>query len=563
MLLSRCCSPFLKSACRGAPPVRHGLAVVLAWLASCPPLLAQVVSLPAIDAKWQHYTSPHFELYSHNRDRDSRNLLHSLEILRAVFLERLQLEERLRLDVTVYYFHTRESFLAYARGTPRENDSLAGFHLSLPDRAVISMAPPRDRADAQQTVFHEYVHHLFRITERDPPLWFNEGTADVLAGMRVERDHVLIGAPLDNRALYLRERALLPFEQLFAADHGSKLYTDEKHTGVFYAQSWALMHFWHFAETGAPKAAVHRFLSVAGDREKAGRADLRALFQNCFGCDYAEMQRRLERYIRKGTYRMGKHPLPKLPPASTYQVRPVPVEEITLRLAELAVRVNRSAVGRLALLDALTKRPNDPRPLETLGTEAHLQGDARAAAERWEQALAAGSRNPALVRELARMEGQQWFSHFDPDFRLPAEVTARMRQRLLHSIEVEPAQSFAYEMLSWVEALAETPDARNVSLFLAQLPKMPEKKRTLIGLCLLMLRAEKPTDAASILQHLATLQLTESESHATDLLRLKLRQDYPDVPLTEPGGAPAAVPLAPPPAEPGLKAPSVALPDDL
>src|SRR5258708_1230822 len=50
--------------------------------------------LLGIDEKWRYFASPHFELYSRNGDNPSREVLYNLELLRAVFLERMKLEER-------------------------------------------------------------------------------------------------------------------------------------------------------------------------------------------------------------------------------------------------------------------------------------------------------------------------------------------------------------------------------------------------------------------------------------------------------------------------------------
>ncbi len=519
--------------------------------------------LPVIDGKWRHLTSPHFEVYSRNSDSDSRELLHNLEILRAVFFERLNLKERLHLDVTVYYFRSSEEFLAYAPQMFQNQSELAGFHLFQSDRAVISIAPNDDSEAAQQTVFHEYVHHLFHICEEDPPLWFNEGTADVLAGMKVEKERVLIGAPFEGRAAYLRTQPMIPLEQLFAADQKSNAYTQENHTGVFYAESWALLHFLRFGNTGFSKEAVEKFLRVASDREAASKIDLRKFFQGCFGCDYPDMERRLQNYIMRGSYHAFAFPLPKIDPASSYVARAVPVDEITVRLAELAVRVLHSGAGELVLLNAMTERPHDPRSFEALGSEAFVDNDERTATQRWEQAVEAGSQNPAIVRELALMEGRRWLSDFNDSLQLPEEVAARMRARLLHSIEIEPAQGASYEMLAWVEAFSATPNAKNINLVIGHLSTMNGKKRTLIGLSRVMIRLRKYDTASMMLKHLGTLALDQRDANAVAILRGRLDEEFPHEESTGTPSKPGEVQVAPPPLTPGLATPSVTVPADL
>lgn len=522
--------------------------------------------LPGVDGRWRLIRSPHFELYSQNKDGESREVLHNLEILRAVFFENLKLRERLRVDVSVYYFHDKADFQAYLPEAFRNSTGLAGFHLFRGDRAVIVMGPTENDEDAQNTIFHEYVHHLFRITEQDPPLWFNEGTADVFAGMKVKRDKVFIGSPLEERALYLRQENLIPLDQLFASEQSNKkLYVDEIHTGVFYAESWALLHFLRFGDSGFSKDVVDRFLLVAGNGEKASATDLRAFFKTCFGCDYPEMQRRLSSYIRTGSYRAGAFPMPKVEGVSTYVTHPLTLDDITLRLAELSVRVNHSGAGELILLNAITSHPSDPRPLETLGGEALANQDVRTATERWEQALAIGSQNPAVIRELALMEGRRWFSEFNEYLQLPNDVADRLRKRLLRSIQVEPAQDGCYEMLAYVEAFADLPLAKNINTVIAHLPEMADKRKTLLALSRVLLRAGQPDSAAVMMAYLKTVRLDPNDAKTLVALERQMATDFPKTkvaaPSTESSDRAAKAPS--PSSNSQLKIPSVPLPEDL
>ncbi len=480
-------------------------------LQAAPKKLGELV---AVDGKWRYLSSPHFEIYSHRGDRDARELLHNLEILRAVFFDQLKLTERYHVDVTVYAFASKKEFLAYAPQMFQNQDMLGGFHQFQSDRAVIVLPPSEDTDSDQQTIFHEYVHHLFRIAEDDPPLWFNEGTADIFAGMRVESDRVYIGTPFEGRVEYLRTQSLLPLDQLFAADQSSKIYIEEKHTGVFYSESWALVHFLHFGENGFSKGAVDKFLAVALDRQRIGKVDLAAHFKACFGCDYNEMGNRLIRYIMHGSYRAYGVPMPKLPSAGSYPARSVPTDEANLRLAELAVRVLHSGAGELILLNAADAKHPDPRSFETMGAESLLQGDDRVAAQRWESALAAGSKNPAIVRELALLEGNRWLHDYNENLVLPVEVTARLRERLNRSIQIEPEQGAAYEMLAWVEAFAERPDAKNINLVLSHLNALRDRRHTLVALAKVMICVGKLDIIPAIFANLDQYHLEAADDAA-------------------------------------------------
>lgn len=510
-----------------------------------------------VDDKWRYYRSPNFELYSRNSESESRELLHNLELLRAVCLERFKFTERARLDITVYYFRTVEDFRAYGAEFYGKSNFFKGYYFSRPDRAVISLAPSETAEGAQRMIFHEYVHHLFRTAEENPPVWFNEGLAEFLAGMRVDGDSIEIGHPHAGRLRALRAEKLMPLGTLFGVTHQSPILRSSDHTGLFYAQSWGLLHYWYCGDGKFPPNAVERFLRVADDRKSADAADLRAVFNDCFGFDYPEMERRLDRYVGGGTYRYSRRAAPKIDKMSTYEMRLVPREEIRVRLAELALRVNRAPLAKLQLLEAIDKNPADPRPFEVLGVEALMERDENGARDRWEQAVAAGTRNVAIYRELGLIESRTWFHQFDYNFRLPAETTERLRSRLQRSIEYAPQQSAAYEMLAWVEAFAEQPSIRNVNLVQGYFGALQKKQRTLLALAFVRVRVDKPDEARALLDQLDKMEPDAWTARGAEIVRAKLEgrpARRPPGATTTPGKPRQFVPAAP------LKVPSMDLP---
>lgn len=477
------------------------LAGAVALRAASPPEFA------GLNDPWLHFQSPNFELYSQNRENESRQLLHHLELFRAMFLGNFRLKERQRQEVTIYFFKSDRDFRAYVSDSYQRKRDYAGFYLTNPDRAVIYLRPGDGFEETRQLIFHEYGHHLFRVTEQNPPPWFDEGMAELFSTVQVNAGKMEFGHPVTGRLWQLANGKLLPLEQLFAVDRQSPVLLRGEHIGMFYSESWALMHYLYFGDSQIPAEKRHAFVAMAMRDAFKDTADRRAAFRDVFGMDYPEMEARLEKYVSGGgRYFWGKHDLPQVPPASTYLKRVVPSPELHVRLAELALRANQTPGAKLALLHAVDQARDDPRPLEVLGAEALREGNPLVAQERWTLAVERGTRNPAIFRELALMESRSWFSSFDPYFRMPADAVERLRGYLKRAIEYSPHQTDAYEMLAWVEAFAPTPSIANVMLVQKRYEDLTRKDRTTLALALVRVRLNLKDEALGMLADLEKLE---------------------------------------------------------
>ncbi len=475
---------------------------------------------PGTDDKWQHFKSSNFELYSRIRESDSRELLHNLELLRAMFLDFFKLKERRRLEVTVYAFKSEKDFKTYGSEAYGAKHAFDGFYVGGADRAVIYLIQGEDAATTRQLIFHEYIHHLFRVAEQNPPPWLNEGMAELFSTIIPTSDHKLeFGRPAAGRLWQLQQAAFMPLEQLFAVEQNSPLFRQGEHTGVFYAQSWALLHYLFFGDSKIEPERRRLFIALVLANAFRDAAHQRQGFREVFGMDYPEMLARLKTYTTSGKYFWGKHPAPPIPPAASYARRPVPEREIRLRLAELALRVSRSPAAKLMLLQAVEQEPADTRVLEVLGADALRDQDELRARERWSRAVELQTGNPAIYRELGLMEGRAVFSQFDVSYRVPAEKGQRMRDYLLRSIAYNPEQTAAYEMLAWVEAFAQEPSINNLNLVQRAYPNLTRKERTGLALAFVRVRLNNNAEALEILADLETMRPDAWETHGIEAIR--------------------------------------------
>lgn len=518
------------------------VSAILSLCVVAPLLAAKNEAFPGIRRKWQYYQSPNFELYSAGNNAESREILANMEQLRALCLETFQLPVRVALPVTIYYFNDEDDFDAYKPAVYRGNSEFVGFCSNFADRSVITMAPARDRKHAREVAYHEYVHYLFRIAEQTPAPWFDEGVAELFSTLEEHKGWIHLGDPVVGRVTELHQFELMPFEDLFAVRRDSSVFKDRRQAGVFYAQSWALVHYCYFGVNKVPPDKMKLFIRIAGSpRVQESPAEFRAAVKDLLGFDYPQLKRELERYVHTGSFLGRKAPLPKIPGRETYTVRPAPADEMYDRLAELAVRINDVPQANLALRLRVEQK-DDARLREVLGHVAFAKNDLDTAKENWERAVELGTSNPAIFRELSRIESNLLFSQFNLDYRLPPARGEKVRKLLLQSIEHAPEQSMGYEMLAWVEATSAEPVIANVNRVQARFNSLNDKPRTLIALALVRLRLGNETAALQLLDSLPQLEPSDWALYCAEVMRARIENRAID-PTKFPRGAGARMPL--------------------
>lgn len=536
----------------------------LRWLLLVPPLVAGLVLVtgaaaegdlfPGADAKWSRYESPHVELYSKATEGESRELLYSLELVHAVFFEMFRYSVRRPIPLTVFLFSRDRHFEAYKPEAYRKVEDVSSFYHPELDRSVITMAPLPTFEAAQKVAFASYVYHLFRLIDERPPLWYSTGAAAVFRNLEATRAELALGQSDAQQVNRLRSGTLLPLETLLLANNQSEVYRSNRTNHVFHDQSWLLVHYLFFGVNQLPPEAVRKFTNFAVRSGAPKDPDaVRQAFEEAFGFDYAQMSRRLEGYARSGTYAWRRLKPPAIPQSDTYARRPVSVEEINWRLAEVTLRVHRSGLSKLALLRA-ADGAEAIRANEVLGTAAIKDGDEAVALERWQRAIDAGTTNAAVFHELGVREGRKWFRGFDPGFRLPDEVADRLRGLLRKSIAAAPEQSEAYEILAWVEATANAADIPNVNLVQERFLKLKDMDRTLLALALVRWRAGDNTTALKLLDALDNRPPSAIAARQAELLRARIENR----PSREMGGAPVRRQVTPPIR---IEPPKVSLPE--
>ncbi|HLL74352.1 MAG TPA: tetratricopeptide repeat protein, partial [Pyrinomonadaceae bacterium] len=302
--------------------------------------------------------------------------------------------------------------------------------------------------DSQVVQNHEAVHLLLAATARRVPDWLNEGLAQYYSTLRVSDGGATLGAPVARHAALLRQARgrLMPPARLFQIDRGSRDYRAGAARDLFYAQSWALVHYLASTDGGRGHLRLFRFLEML-----ASGMELEESFRRAFGLDYAALESRLPEYVRRGEYatrelRVGGGASGEAELKST----PLTEAEAQFYLGDLLLHVDQFAAAEAHLRRALALDRASARAHASLGMALARQRRFAAARQSLRRAVALAPDNflahyyhaYALSRE--DMEDGQTATEFSP------EVAEEMRAALERAVALEPRFPESYRLLAFV-----------------------------------------------------------------------------------------------------------------
>lgn len=390
-------------------------------------LLIWVVAGQAED-RWLRLNSPHFEVFTNSGAGTGRDVLRRLEQIRNVFEARTGRGSLTPLPVRVFVFRNETDFQPY-----QVKQNAAGYYQSGHARDYIAMQATG--TDTYRVVYHEYTHLLLRHAGYHVPVWFNEGTAELFSTADVGSTEVRVGDLIPAHLATLRDERMLDIPTLTSVDHDSAYYNERGKTGIFYAQSWALIHMLNFAPEY--RAGLANFIQFILAGEDPGRS-----FQQAFGRSTAVVLQDLKAYLRGARFegvrfQGSKFDVGKVP------ANPVAGADAQLALADLLLAIGRTDDARrlYGRLEALY--PASASVRVALGQFAFRTDDFLGARRFFESAVQAGSHDPRLFYDYAMV------------LRQLNEPEALVTRNLLRAISVDEQFFDAYQFVGYLYLKAD------------------------------------------------------------------------------------------------------------
>jgi Flp pilus assembly protein TadD len=405
---------------------------VRGWLRGVVGLLVGLLACasPVHQRPWLRVRSPNFEIWSELGAEESRELARNLEFFRAVVDRTTGANLEPRVASRVYAFRDRPTLVGFASVS-----WAAGFFAESMRGNVVVLAPGR-RGQAREILQHEYVHYILHNGAVVYPTWYDEGFADFLGTTRVHGDRVEVGRVPDG-IRYLD--GWIPVEQILEAREIDAWPPGRVY--MFYVESWALVHYLHFGlDAGEPvPARLGRYLRATA----AGTAPDEA-FEAAFGLSVRELDRALQRYVKKRRFAGVSLPADAFPAPLDPEVEPADPAEVAEALGRLSLAADKGEQARHYFEAALALDPAAARAQTGLGEIYARDG-------RWNEADTAFARALAVAPEdaLVQLDYAEHLQRHSETAESPealAVLLARARRHYVRSWEADPAIPETYAM---------------------------------------------------------------------------------------------------------------------
>ena len=458
---------------------------------------------------WLRVQTTNFTLVGNASEKDMREVATKLEQFRDVFTKLFATAKfNSPVPTTVLVFKSMSSYKPFAL------PNAAGYFQKGEDVNYITLSTDPTQ-DPFSTIYHEYVHLLVDNTSGNVPAWFNEGLAEYYSTFSIEEGRkVHLGELIPYHLMALREGKLYPLRTLFAVDHYSPEYNEGSKRGMFYAESWAFVHYLILGNKGQRLPQLGKFLQLLNSGRPADEAVAQA-----FQTDIPTLEKELKKYIEGHTFQMQVATFEKkLEFDSEFTTSPLSEAEAQAYLGDLLLHVHRLTDAEARLQQALSLEPNQAMALSSLGILRARQGRFDEAKKSLQEAAKANSANYLVHYYYAYALSREGMDANNVIYTYPTQTAATMRAELNKAIELNPKFPESYSLLVFVNTVMGEDLDRSVELLKKALSLSPGRQDFTLLLAQIYMRQQKFDLAKQSLEPLRNATDRQLKTQANSLL---------------------------------------------
>jgi tetratricopeptide (TPR) repeat protein len=428
--------------------------------------------------KWLSVRTTNFLLVGNASESAIKRVARNLEDFRHGFTTLFPSVVRETAEpITVIVFKDDAAFRPFKPVYQGKPANIAGFFQAGSDANFIALS-----ADMQtpHVIYHEFVHSLTKDIGAPLPAWASEGLAEFYAMFEVDSNgkEMLLGRAMPEHVVLLKQ-SLLALETLFSVTQGSPFYNEKTKQGVFYAESWALVHYLMLGNNGQRRPQFSKYLNLLWSGKSIDES-----FREAFQTEYKVLEGELRNYMGRLAFPAIRYKLrEKLDFDREARVASLSEAQGQYYLGDLLLHMNRLDAAEVQLQKAISLDPKFAPSYASMGL-------LRVRQDRDEEAL-------KFLTQAVQADSDNYMAHYYYAFMLQGagadqngDRTSRFQLARTHAkraIELSPAFVEGYRLLGYIALTLRDEGAETQELIRKAVNLVPGRQELRLLLAQLMM----------------------------------------------------------------------------
>lgn len=452
------------------------------------------IELPRPNEKWITLRVDEFEIISNASPAATTEIAQDLVRMRAAVGQLTHLNVRSRLPTSVFIFANERSFAPYRELVfPRNSGNISGVFLG-GENANFILLQAGSQNGVDRIIYHELTHYFVKNTIAGLPVWLNEGMAEYYSTFQTSGDDVHIGRPVAEHVMWLRNEQLIPLRELFAVDRDSSIYNEGSRQGVFYAESWALLHYLMLGNEER-RAQFSKLISLLDARKPMQEA-----FETAFGVSYARMEGELRAYVRRRAFNYTKYSLGDMVITPVPKPEPMTYGAYVYALGHMLTHATpaNAAIAEQFMTEALKANPANAAAHADMGRLHDIAGRTAEAEKAYQRAVQLGSTDPqiyllygsSIINRIAESD----------DDSISADDVLKARKQFERSAQLDPTLARAWAGIGATYAAGSEDPAPGIAALEKSLALAPGDQEAAFYLVQLYARSGRRAEATKLIE---------------------------------------------------------------
>lgn len=333
---------------------------------------------------WIEVTTPNFKIVSNAGEGQARKIAGQFEQFREMFHNAFP---KFRVDLgrplLIFAVKNEDTLKILLPGYWEVKGRVHPAGIFVPGETQHFVAVRMDIAgdNPYEVVYHEYTHAIMNVNVQSLPVWLGEGLAEYFGASVIHEKEVDIGRLSAPLLLEMQRGRLIPVDELMLADAHSPYYNEQNRASMFYAESWAIVHYLMLDPEARKRQLLSKFLAAweaSGDQVQAA--------QQTFG-DLKKFANSMEAYVRQPSFYYAKVSTSAHSDAKNYTVRPLSPAEVSAEESLFFIQTGRRKEAVAAAAEAVASDPNLASAHEARGLIAYRDQDFQTAQKEFTRSI--------------------------------------------------------------------------------------------------------------------------------------------------------------------------------